>query len=949
MPLRPIRRFVISWAAFTSGAAGLIFEVVWLERAGLVFGNGVWAASLVLSSFMAGLAIGNALVARRSRLFRRPLLAYAVVEAVVAISGIALTYALPQLGVLMTPVVRAGAGEFALNLTRLVTAFGALLVPTTALGATFPLLVGSRARLQPNAVRQLAVTFGQLYGWNTLGAVAGVIAAELWLIDRLGITGSAWCAGALDLAAAGAAIAVGRAAWATSVEPRADAASRSPRAYTGPRALFVCAFLSGATLLALEVVWFRALAIYELTTTMAVSVMLAVVLAGIGVGGLAAARWLRRGGQGSTAGALALAGGASVLISYVAFQSFTTGTQVGQWPRMLWFACLLTAVPSFFSGAFLTKLADYISSSRDEETRAAALLTLANTAGAACGSPIAAFALLPWLGMERALLLLAIVYVAIACVAVVAERAQGATIARGFSRATIAATGAFVVALALFPFVSGRGAFARAAQAYASDGSTIVATREGAAETIFVMQQQWLGQPVYSRLVTNGFSMSGTTIPAMRYMRYFAYWPMLLHAAPLRHALVICYGVGVTAAATADIPALESLDVVEISRDVIAASDVIYAASAHPLHDSRVRLHVEDGRFFLQTTAERFDLITGEPPPPRTPGAVNIYTREYFQLLFDRLAEGGITTYWVPVARPEPGTDVNTIIRAFCGVFDDCSLWNGTPSDLMLVGTRHATGPVSEASFVSAWQRQALAARLAEIGFERPEQVGATFLGDAAYLRQLTAETPPLTDDFPQRLRPVPSRPSLSDPRYRSDPGVLALFGRVIDPVRARRAFAESSFVQRLWPPALVERTLPWFDTQRIVNRALWEGGAPLRQIEDLHVVLATTTLRTLPLWLLGSDEVKERIAEHSAERSGEIEYALGLRALANRDYLRAAAHLGEAERRGLRAPTVRPLEVYALCLAGDLETARLLSRGITPRGPDEAHAWTWLRATFHL
>src|SRR6185295_2065277 len=128
-----------------------------------------------------------------------------------------------------------------------------------------------------------------------------------------------------------------------------------------------------------------------------------------------------------------------------------------------------------------------------------------------------------------------------------------------------------------------------------SDGSEIVATSEGASETIFVMQQKWLGRPVYSRLVTNGFSMTGTTVPAMRYMRYFAYWPMLLHQTPLRRALVICYGAGITASAVLDVPSIETVDIVEISRGVVAASDVIYAPDAHPLHDRRVRLHIEDG------------------------------------------------------------------------------------------------------------------------------------------------------------------------------------------------------------------------------------------------------------------------------------------------------------------------------------------------------------------
>src|SRR5437763_14150739 len=98
--------------------------------------------------------------------------------------------------------------------------------------------------------------------------------------------------------------------------------------------------------------------------------------------------------------------------------------------------------------------------------------------------------------------------------------------------------------------------FPSAAALYDADGAEIVATRGSAAETIFLMQQRWLGRVVYDRLVTNGFSMTGTGTAGVRYMRYFAYWPMLLHEGPLARALVICYGVGVTTSAVLDIPSL---------------------------------------------------------------------------------------------------------------------------------------------------------------------------------------------------------------------------------------------------------------------------------------------------------------------------------------------------------------------------------------------------------
>jgi spermidine synthase len=610
-------------------------------------------------------------------------------------------------------------------------------------------------------------------------------------------------------------------------------------------------------------------------------------------------------------------------------------------------ACALTAPTSFLSGVLFTLIGDILEREIGQPTLAAAWLTLANTTGAMSGPPLAAFVLLPILGMERTIFIAAAVYAVIGLLVV---RSSATLAAAVRSPLFVLSAIALVGALIRFPFgLMADRYFARAAAPYTPDGSDIVATREGASETIFLMQQKWLGRPVYSRLVTNGFSMTGTSVAGKRYMRYFAYWPMLLHQGPVRRALVVCYGLGITAGAVLDLPGLETLDIVELSRDVVSTSDIVYASNQHPLHDPRVRLHIEDGRYFLQASREPFDLITGEPPPPRTPGAVNIYTRDYFGLISDRLAEGGIATYWVPVGRPDPGTDVHTIIRAFCDVFDDCSLWNATPFDLMLVGTRHAAGPVSEAAFSAAWHTPDLGGRLREIGFEQPQQIGATFIGDSAYLRTLTERTPALTDDFPQRLRPVLARPSLSDPRYGIDRAVTELYRAVFDPARAQQAFLTSDFVRRLWPRTLIDGTRSSFAQQRIINQVLWEGGKPLRRIEDLHAMLTATTLQTLPLWQLGSDEVTQRIAEASEERSGAIEYSHGLRALVTRDYLRAAAHFGESERRGLQGATVRPLLVYSLCLAGDLDTARQLARRVDARDVDEQHFWAWMRATFGI
>ncbi len=138
--------------------------------------------------------------------------------------------------------------------------------------------------------------------------------------------------------------------------------------------------------------------------------------------------------------------------------------------------------------------------------------------------------------------------------------------------------------------------------------------------------------------------MSGTGWGARRYMKLYVYLPVALHPDP-KSALLISYGVGSTAKALTDTPDFQTIDVVDISPEILEMSAIVYPVpSDHPLNDPRVTVHVEDGRYFLQTTKQTFDLITGEPPPPIMAGVANLYSREYFQLIHDRLAEGGMVS-----------------------------------------------------------------------------------------------------------------------------------------------------------------------------------------------------------------------------------------------------------------------------------------------------------------
>ena len=942
---------IVQVAFVASGAAGLIFELVWVYWCGLLLGNTVWAAAIVLSSFMAGLAVGNAMAARYGHRLHHPFAIYAVLEAIVAVTGVGLTYVMMALPAWLAPATHALLDTRWLNLVRAAAAFTLLVIPTTAMGASLPVVVSGISR-SPDRFGGL---LGRLYGLNTLGAVAGVLGTQLVLIERLGTIGTAWVAALLDVAAAGGAL------WAASaVETEVTSlpdATRVPAASPAPlihqmrqsstaagRWLLACAFLMGAVSMALEVVWFRFLSMFLVASTLAVSTMLAVVLSAIAIGALIASRWLsRRADAADYLPAAAWVAACTVVGSFTAFGVLAGARWSAEWPRMLWAAvALMSATAVASSVSFVLLAASLRRHTAVADASAAGWLTLANTTGGMTGPVVAAFLLLPALGMERSLFVLAASYGIAGLIALHAtERPRWAR------RVTACAAVAGLAALVFFPFGTMNAAyFPQVTASYAEDGARVVATREGIGETIHLMAKSWLGTPLYYRLVTNGFSMSGTHPTGKRYMRYFAYWPLVVRAAPMRRALVVCYGVGVTTAAVASIRSLASIDVAETSPDIVAMSDVIYPPGDRPLDDPRVRLHLEDGRYFLQAERGTFDLITGEPPPPLTPGAVSLYTRDYFALMRDRLADGGVVTYWLPVAR-RGEYDVRAIIAAFCGVFDDCSLWNGTVFDWMLVGTRHLTAVATDDAFARPWQDALVWPELREIGFEVPQQIGATFLGDRDDLRQLAAGAAPLTDEHPDRLRPRPTRLALTRTPTAFEREAGDFVARITDTSAARRRFAQSAFIHRLWPESLVADTLPYFDTQAVINRVMWEGPSPLGRIEEIHQLLTHTTLRRAPLWALGSDDAQQAAVESAHDDNGEARYALGIRALVARQYQVAAESFAGAEQRGVRLPTVRPLMVYALCLAGDLENARRLAPAARSGSNDERHFWEFLAARF--
>jgi len=929
---------------FLSGAAALLFETLWFHQAGLTFGNSVWASSIVLSSFMAGLALGNGLMARFGSRVRRPVRFYALLEAVIGVCGIALVFILPALSAWLAPVFRPFLDQpLLLNPLRLGAGFLLLLLPATAMGATLPVLVKALLSRDPN----FGSVLGRLYGWNTLGAVVGAVAGEAALVEWFGIRGTALVAGALDGVAVVAALALsirltpaGEAAFAAPL--RAARARITPAAWRS----LAAAFFAGAILLAFEVVWFRFLHLFIHSGGLVFSLMLAVVLVGIGLGGFAGGFWLRRDPAGFRhAAALAFLSGALSAAIYFGF-SFAiapyTEELIADPGPVLGLSFLLMFPISFLSGILFTFIGSALNRELAPETRATGLLTLANTVGGALGSGIGGFVLLPEFGMERSFFALGLGYGLVALL-LWSLRAEGAPAAR--SRLRYALAGSFALATALFPFGLMESDYLRISieRWDAKHQMKIAAVREGRIETIVYLRKELDGEPIFFQLLTNGFSMSATSSLGRRYQRLYVFWPVALRPDPKR-ALVISCGAGSTAKGLVETRSLEQIDVVDISRAILELSDLVYPnPEEHPLNDPRVHVHIEDGRYFLQATDARYDIITADPPPPKNAGVVNLYTREYFQLIYDRLNEGGIATYWLP-AHNTTVSDTKAIVRGFCDVFEDCSLWAGYDTDWMLAGSRNAQWQRSEADFVRSWQDPKLAAELRAIGIEKPEQMGAMFMADADQLRELVGDAPPLTDDHPKRLSNTRHSPQLARLVYRP----------WMDTDITRRRFESSEFIRRAWPEGLRERSLAYFDSQGAINDIAGRRQFSMREwIERLHQILTQSDLETLVMWHLGESIDRQEAVDRLLAR-GKPRYryrrSLALRAFADRNYGLAARHLATKPGVPIRSVTELYLRLYALCMAGKVSEAERVAVAVRrwlPNDDPGRDYFAWLNETF--
>jgi spermidine synthase len=696
-----------------SGAASLVYEVAWVRSLGLVFGASHLAVTTVLAVFMGGQALGSRLFGPRADLTDRPLRLYGVLELGIAASALASFALVRAFPVLYGPLARVAETNVPwLTFLRVTFAVFAIAIPTTLMGGTLPVLTRYVVRRGEALGTQLSF----LYAFNTFGAVVGTMLAGFVLLRTLGVTMTFVVAAGVSAAVGTAAILLGRTPGpAVASAVRAAAGSRARSAPEGANALarkiaVIGVGVSGFCALGYEVLWTRMLTLVVGTSVYSFTIMLAAFLAGIAIGSeafglLRAWRAARPDGRG---GVLVFAGtqlaiGASalavtVLINHLPsaanrLQALLIGGAEAEFGGRLLasgvIAFLYVFVPAFFMGMAFPAAGAIWTAADDDAGGTVGRLLSSNTIGAILGSSLTGFVLVYLFGIERSLHML-----------VVANVAMGLAIAAALAPRPRLAFGAIAAAAA--SLLVARGAFEGWGRAWDRDYFAAVTNNtrmmetpesirrknlevlyyhEGVDETVSSVR----GKGSVQTFIVNGRPEASTGLADVQVQRALGHLPMLLHPDP-RRVFVLGTGTGMTLGAVAAHPEAQRIVLGEIEEAMLGVARTFEPWNGHVLDDPRLRVVFNDGRNFLSTTRERFDVITADPIHPWSGGAGYLYTREYFRSVSDRLAPGGIACQWLPMYELTI-KDVRTVVRTFADTFQNVVVWL-TYHDAVLIGSQ---------------------------------------------------------------------------------------------------------------------------------------------------------------------------------------------------------------------------------------------------------------------
>ena len=661
-----------------SGATALVYEIVWYQLLQLAIGASAVSLGILLATFMGGLSLGSLLLRRLPRANAHPLRVCALIELGIGLCGLLVLWGLPLADRVYIAGLQSGLPGL---LLRGVMASLMLLPPTMLMGASLPVM----ARFVDATPRGVS-WWGGLYAANTLGAVGGCLAAGFYLLRLHDMAFATYCAAAFNLAIALLSVALAAvSSWRAS--DLAPAAPDTARADGEGWTVYLVIALSGATALGAEVVWTRKLAMMFDGTVFAFSVILAVFLVGMAIGsavGSALSRFTPRLALGLSQ--LLLAGG-------IAFAAYIINAVLPYKPEIIapdgwmiaWGDLLRSAeallLPALLWGVSFP-LAMAAANAGNDPARPVGRVYAANSLGGVIGALLVSLVLIGWIGSQNTERLMIVTAAAggALLLAPLAWRERSALV----GVALVVALGSVgVLVWKVVPMPGNLVAYGRLLNTYARN-SQLLEMVEGRNSSAAITRYDGALQ-----ISVSGHVEASNITVDMRLQRMIGHIPALLHPGPVK-VLGIGFGAGVSAGSFTNYPSVRSITICEMEPKVPPTSSKYFAPFDNNVkNDPRTRIVYDDGRHFLLTTAEKFDIIASDPLDVWVKGTATIYSSDYFEQVKSHLNPGGYFTLYVPLYESDEAT-VKSEIATFFQVFPHGTIWANTTQgqgyDLVLMG-----------------------------------------------------------------------------------------------------------------------------------------------------------------------------------------------------------------------------------------------------------------------
>jgi len=757
---------LVSFLFFLSGASALIYEVAWVRKFAVVAGGSTRSLTAVLAAYMGGLALGSYLGGRYiDRRRSRPFLVYGVLEGLVGVSAFLLTFLIPWL----VPLLKVGRGalgadSFAFDFFRFLVSALVMFVPTTLMGATFPVLI--RGVLSSKA--RFGAVAGILYASNTLGAMAGSLLSSFLLIPALGLFRAIGVSALVNVLIMLFAFAL---PFFRRVQTGGPVRDEVPSGPLRKRPLLIWVFLGGYALSGLcamvyQVSWARALSLSLGSSTYAVGIIFAAFIGGLALGGFVISPLVDR-----MKSRLLLAAGLEVLIGlsaivviplfeWVTIEMFhwtlEYQEQFGSYQLVRFAAAFgLVLVPTISMGALFPVVVKIVGSLETGVGEPAGQVYAFNTLGGIVGSFLAAHVFIRFLGLENALLVATAVSVAIGVVWLLFSP-TGRPVYR--SIAAVIMTALAVVGVVLVPqweplFInSGPYMYSDILDRnfpedldlrdYLHDTERVLFHQEGVEATVSVME--WRRNKMRT-LRING-KIDASSRKDMPTQILSAHLPLMVHKDP-KKVMIIGLASGVSAGSALLHP-VERVDCAEISPAVVAASRLFKEIGASKLdyEDPRFNLIMDDGRHFLDLSEEKYDVIIAEPSNPWISGMSVLFTREFFEIMKSRLNPDGVALIWIGAYDMDAYT-VRMLLRTFNEVFDNCTMWESKPLvDYFVIGSKKPV-EIDLEEFIKKGSRPKVAGDLKRINVNHPRELFARFMMGPQTIKQVSGKGTVHTDD----------------------------------------------------------------------------------------------------------------------------------------------------------------------------------------------------------